>query len=259
MALATSDYEAIANYILASSRSRIFGITLTNTNVLDPTQTNDLASIMQSFNNKRVCMMYSGSNPYAVMTLFGRAFTVNFDGNNTTITLAYKQAPGLQGENLNETQFATLIGKGGNVNIEVDNGAVMIWPGQMANGYWFDEVHGVDWLQNRVQTDQFNLLYETTTKIPETDAGNQLMAGVMGTSCAAGVNNGLLAPGQWNASGFGSLFQGDTLTTGYYVFAPLIATQAQADREARKSVTFQIAAKLAGAVHKPEVILNINR
>ena len=258
VALQQSDYVAIASFILAGSRTRIFGTTITNTACLDPTQTADLASVLQALNNRRVFWMYSGFNPYAVATMFGRGFTVDFTANNSTITLAYKQAPGLQGENLNETQFATLIAKGGNVNIKVNNGAIMLWNGQMTNGYWFDEVQGVDWLQNQIQVDVFNLLYTTTTKIPQTNAGSDLIANSIAQACEAGINNGLLAPGQWNASGFGMLKQGGTLSKGYYIYYPDISTQAENDREERKSVPFQVAVKLAGAVQTANVNLSVN-
>jgi hypothetical protein len=256
---ADSDVEAVALYILGSSRTRLYGVTIQSVACLNPAITNDLASVLQSFNNKRVFWIYSSASPYAVMSLMARALTVNFNGSLTTLTLAYKQLPGINSENLTQTQFATLVAKGGNVNILVNNGAIMAWPGQMSNGVFFDEVHGVDWLQNRVQTDLFNLLYQTTTKVPQTDAGNHLMATTIESSCQAGIVNGLGAPGQWNAAGFGQLNQGDTLSKGFYVYAPLIASQSQALRETRVSVPFQVAFKLAGAVHQPQVILNINR
>lgn len=258
VALTQSDYIAIAAFILASSRSRIFGTTITNSACLDPTQTSDTASVLQSINNRRVFWMYSSSNLYAVATMFGRGFTVDFAANNSTITLAYKQAPGIIGENLNETQFATLIAKGGNVDIKVNNGAIMLWNGQMANGYWFDEVQGIDWLQNQIQTDVFNLLYTITTKVPQTDAGSDLIAATIAQACEAGVNNGLLAPGQWNAAGFGMLAQGGTLSKGYYIYYPPVATQAENDRQERKSVPFQCAVKLAGAVQTVHCLLNVN-
>lgn len=265
--LANSDYTAVGAYILASSRTRIFGITIQNTACLQSAITNDLASVIQSLNNKRVFWMYSSSSPYAAMTMMGRAFTVDFSGSLTTITLAYKKAPGVAAEFLTESQFAALTGKSGNVNIAVNNGATMIWPGQMSNGSsigpingnWFDEVHGVDWFQNYIQTNLFNLLYTTATKIPQTDDGNTQIANNIEFSCAQAVTNGLVAPGQWNASGFGALQTGQALPKGFYVYYPPIATQAQADRDARKSVPFQVAAKLAGAVHQITCSLNINR
>lgn len=258
------DHTAVAAYILASNRYRLWAISLYGqavggTAIVSPAITSDLASVMQSLNNKRVVMMYSSFVADSVMTLYGRAFTVNFDASLSTITLAYKQAPGIQGENLTSTQFNSIVAKGGNVVVIVDNGAVMIWPGQMSNGFWFDEVHGVDWFANRIQIDVFNAFYQTQTKIPQTDDGNNQLAGVIAGSARAAVQNGLVAPGQWNASGFGQLVQGMALPTGYYIWYPPIATQAQTTREARVTVPFQVAGKLAGASQIADVILNINR
>jgi hypothetical protein len=63
----------------------------------------------------------------------------------------------------------------------------------------------------------------------------------------------------WNSAGFGTLNQGDFLAKGFYVYAPAVATQNQSDREARKSVPIQVAAKLAGAVHTIDVQITVNR
>jgi predicted transcriptional regulator len=76
----------------------------------------------------------------------------------------------------------------------------------------------------------------------------------------AAVNNGLVAPGVWNSTlQFGLLKAFQTLPKGYYVFAPPVASQSQADREARKAPTIQCAIKLAGAVHSANVAINVNR
>jgi hypothetical protein len=73
------------------------------------------------------------------------------------------------------------------------------------------------------------------------------------------VSNGLVAPGVWNGPAFGAIQTGQTLSKGYYVFAPQIATQSQADREARKSPTLQCAIKLGGAIHSADVLINVNQ
>ncbi len=265
----TADYLAVASATLASTRKRIFGVTINTTDCLDPTNTSDLATSLQSLNNNRVYWWYDPSNPYGVMTMFGRAATVNFSASQSTITLAYKQAPGLNASYLTETQFATLQAKGGNCNVAVNNGAVMIYPGQMAdskwlagtkiNGTWFDEVHGCDWFLNAVQTDVFNLLYTTTTKIPQTDAGSNTIATVMGKTCAKAVNNGMVGPGVWTGPAFGTLETYDNLPTGWYVYYPPISTQSDADRDSRVSVPFQIAVKLQGAVHSVDLAITVNR
>jgi hypothetical protein len=73
------------------------------------------------------------------------------------------------------------------------------------------------------------------------------------------VNNGLVAPGVWNGGELGQLSPGDTLTKGYYVYMAPISSQAQSDREARKSVPVQVACKLAGAIHYASVQINVMR
>ena len=81
----------------------------------------------------------------------------------------------------------------------------------MANGAYFDEVHGLDWLQNAVQTECYNLLYQSKTKIPQTDAGVNQIVTTIGKVLHEGVSNGLIAPGVWNADGFGQLERGEYL------------------------------------------------
>ena len=265
--LQLSDYVSIAAYILASSRSRMFGVTLYGngtgaaggTACLNSAITNDLASVLQSLNNKRVVVMYSSSNPAAVETMYGRAFTTNWAASNTAYTLAYKQAPGITAEILTQNQFTALVSKGCNADISVDNNTQFIWPGQMSQGYFFDEVHGTDWFANQVQTNVFNVLYQTQTKVPQTDPGSNMIATAINAANAAAVFNGFVAPGQWNGPPIGNLQTGATLTTGYYVFYPPVASQSQADRETRVSVPFQDCIKLAGAVQEVDVTIFVNR
>lgn len=253
------DHLSVAAYIEATSPNRIYGVTITDTNVLDSTRTDDLASKLKSFKYLRTFSQYSSSSGYAVASIFGRAFTVNFQGSNTTITLKFKQEPGVSAESLPANQAKALKAKNCNVFINYDNDTAIIQEGVMSNGYFFDEVHGLDWLQNDVQTAIYNLLYTSTTKIPQTDQGvNQIVTEIERRMDQA-VTNRLVAPGIWNADGFGAIERGDTLTKGYYIYAPPVASQSQPDREARKAPVIQCAVKLAGAVHFVDAIINVNR
>jgi len=249
---------AAADYIQGSQRKRLLGITITSSTVLDPLSTSDLGYLLKQGNYSRVFWQYS-ADPYAVSSFFGRAATVNFNASRSTITMKFKQEPGVAAETLTETQAATLREKNGNVFVNYDNDTAIIQEGVMANGFFFDEVHGLDWLENYVQTAVWNLLYTSTTKIPQTDEGTNEIVTTIENALGQGVENGLIAPGVWNAGGFGQLKRGDTLTKGFYVYAPPVATQSQADREARKSVPVQSAVKLAGAVHFADVTINVNR
>jgi len=254
-----SDVLAAADYIEASAKSRMLGLTIQASTAIDATNTSDLAYLLSVGHYRKTFWQYSSTDAYAVASFFGRAATVNFEGSNTTLTMKFKVEPGIVAETLTESQALALAGKHGNVFVNYDNGAAIIQQGVMADGSFFDEVHGTDWLQNRVQTDVWNLLYTSPTKVPQTDAGTGLIVVSIEAALQQAVVNGLVAPGVWNAAGFGQLQQGDTLTKGFYVYAPPVATQSQANREARKSVPIQCAIKLAGAVHSVDVTINVNR
>lgn len=254
-----ADRLAVAAFIEAASPSRIYGLTTQSAAVLDSAQTTDIASQLKDLKYSRTFVQYSSSSAYAAASLFGRAFTVDFTGNNTTITLKFKQEPGVAAETLTESQVAALTAKNCNVFVNYNNSTAIIQQGVMVNGYFFDEVQGLDWLQNYVQTAIFNLIYTSPTKIPQSDAGVNQIVATCENAMVQAVSNGLVAPGVWNAPGFGAIANGQTLAKGYYIYAPPISTQSQADREARKAPTLQIAAKLAGAVHSANVIVNVNR
>lgn len=256
--VANDVFLAAAQYVEALGKKRIIGGTINSTTVLDGTLDTDLASVCRAANLKRTFLQYSAS-PHAIASFFGRAATVDFTGSRTTLTMKFKTEPGIAAETLTETQAATLKAKNCNVFVNYDNSSAIIQEGVMANGYFFDEVHGLDWLENYIQTEIWNLLYTSKTKVPQTNAGMDLIANKIAGCLQQGVTNGLIAPGQWNADGFGTLENGDYLETGYYVYHPDISTQSQADREARKSVTFQIAVKLAGAVHFVLTLVWVNR
>lgn len=254
-----ADHVAVAAFIEAASPARIYGITTQAPGTLDATSTTDLAYVLSAAKYRRTFTQYSTSSPYAVTSMYGRAFTVDFTGNRTTITLKFKQEPGITAETISSTQAATLKAKKCNVFVNYNNSTAIIQEGVMTDGSFFDEVHGLDYTQNDVQTAIYNALYTSPTKIPQTDAGNEQLANVVSARLAQAVTNGLVAPGQWNGPSFGALTQGDTLDKGYYIYVPPISSQSQADREARKAVTMQCAIKLAGAVHSANVIINVNR
>jgi hypothetical protein len=96
-------------------------------------------------------------------------------------------------------------------------------------------------------------------KIPQTNAGVHILVTTAEGGLSQGVSNGLMAPGMWNAPGFGTLQDGDYLAKGWFSYANNVDDQDQVDREQRIAPLIQIAAKLAGAVHKSDVLINVNR
>lgn len=248
----------VSAFIEALDLKRIYGVTITDSGCLSALVTSDLGSLQKAAGYLRSFCQYS-QNAYAIASFFGRAFSVNFAANRSVITLMYKQEPGVTGEELTENQASVLKDKRINVFVNYVNDTVIIEYGTMSGPAYFDEIHGLDWFQDAIQNACFNVLYQSATKVPQTDAGvNQLTNAIAG-ACDSAVNNGLIAPGVWNADGFGELVSGQFLKTGYYIFAQPMALQSQSDRETRTAPPIRVAAKLGGAIQEMDVIMDVNR
>lgn len=254
-----ADLISVASAIEASTVSRIFGITTAESDALVAATTTDLSSKLKAAKYSRTFIQYSTSSLYAALSAFGRAFTVDFTGSNTTITLKFKVEPGVTYETLSTSQADALEAKNANVYVYYENDTAILEQGVMCNGDFFDERHGLDWLQNAVQTADFNTLYTSTTKIPQTDAGTTTRIANVEKVLDQAEKNGLFAAGVWTGGPIGQLSTNDTLTKGYYVWADSVDSQSQADREARKGIPIQVAAKLAGAVHYGSVAITVVR
>ncbi len=255
----TSENLLIAAFIEADPTTRIFGVTTQDSNTLSSLVTNDYASQLKAGGYEQSFCQYSSTNINAVASMFGRAFSVNFAQQNSTIDLMYKQEPLIQAEVLSTDQANVLQSKRCNVYVSYNNDTSILQYGVMSGPAFFDEIHGLDWLANAIQTACFNVLYTSNTKVPQTDQGDNQFVNAISGVCDQGIFNGLGAPGQWNAPGFGQLQEGQYLKYGYYVFIQPVALQSQSDRAARKAPPAQVAFKLAGSNQTVDVLVNVNR
>lgn len=253
-----SEHQAVAATVEAMGNKHIYGITTQDPNSLVANATSDIGYLVAASGYNRTTVQYSSSSAYAVASLLGRILTTNYNANKSVITLMYKQEPGITAEQLNSTQANALAAKSVNVFVAYNNQTSIIQNGVMASGQFIDTVVGTDWLALTLQTSLYNQLYTSPTKIPQTDAGVNILQSAIEGVCFQAVQNGLLSPGVWNQAGFGSLAQGDFVPKGYYIYAAPISSQTSADRAARKAPVFQIAAKLAGAVHTADILINVN-
>lgn len=258
VAVTDSQSLVVSGFIEAQPLTRLYGVTTQNTNALSALVSNDLGSLMQAAGYNQSMIQYSSASPYAIASLFGRAFSVDYSQANATIDLMYKQEPGIIAESLSQSQAATLQAKNINVFVEYENDTQIIQYGNVSSGQPIDTIQGVDWLQNALQTAAYNALYTTTTKVQQTDAGVNVITTALSGVAGQAVTNGLVAPGQWNGGPFGALQTGQYLKTGYYIFAEAIALQSEADRQTRACPPIQMAIKLAGAIRTVDILVNVN-
>lgn len=253
-----TDYEAIAAYIEGVAPAHYFGITTSEAGVLVPTDTSDIAYILQQLAYNHSAVQYSSQNPYAIVSYMARILTTNWEGQNTAICLMFKQEPGVTPENLSVPQAAAAQAK--NCNYYAYRGSVAeIEYGTSCSGQFTDTVIGADWLAGALQTAGFDALEGATTKIPQTDAGMSILLGAYNSVCEQAVTNGYAAPGEWNSAGFGTLEPGQTLSSGFYTWAPPMASQREATRQTRAAPVAQIAIKNAGAIQSSDVIVTVQQ
>lgn len=258
-----SDYMAAAAVVEAMTNKHMLFVNVDDAAALLANNTSDLAYALANAGYSRTFAQWvSGpttSNANAQVSAAAKLLSVNYDASGSVGTLMYKQQPGVPPEALTSSQAAALDAKNCNVYVGYDNDTAILQRGVVSSGEFADTIAFVDWLSTAIQTRVYNILYTSTTKVPQTDAGTHILTTAIEDVLRQGVINGGIAPGQWNGDGFGSLSPGDYLELGFYVFAPRVATQNPSDRAARKSVPIQIAVKLAGAVHTVDVAIVVNQ
>lgn len=263
-ALADAEAEAAAQTVQAMN-NRIMPIPSANLSAL--TAGTGLFSKIQSYTHAKPLLYTLGDDSddqalnarlFAAAYL-SRAFAVNYNGSNTTITMNLKDLVGIQADtNINETILAQAAAVGADCFVSLEGLAKVISNPQ--NGMYFDQITNQIWFVNTIQRNTFNVLATTRTKVPQTDAGLESIMKAIRNVCVQAVTNGMLAPGEWNSNDyFGT--QEDFLRNirefGYYIYHQPVAEQAQSEREQRKAPQFQVAAKEAGAVHSANILIYI--
>ena len=206
--------------------------------------------------NYRTLFSRAGNRKFAT-SYMARAHTVNFNGENTAITMNLKTL-NVPPEEYTETE----ITKAEQVGLDLYTTFKRV-PKVIASGAndFSDNPYNLLAFIDAVQTDMFNLLGGSATKIPQTTRGvNQLIDQAEKTTRGF-VRSGVFAAGEWSSPDtFGdvNVFKRSIRDNGFYWLAGSLADQPQEDREDRKSPVLQGAVKNAGAIHKADIIINFN-
>ncbi len=206
-----SEDAVVAAATWCEARIKIFANTTNDLDTLDSVTTTDIASTLSDMGLRRTITTYSAyPAQYPSASIVGRMFTVNFSQPNSTMTAKFKQMPGITAEQLTQSGKAVLDAKNANALIIV-GGSSMYAESWMASGVFFDQVHGVDWLQNAIQINNFGYLLTRTTKTPYTNPGVSSLVQQTVQGLEEGVRNGLIGPGY--------TVDGEYLAQGYRVTA----------------------------------------
>lgn len=251
-----ADIQDVAAYTESAKPASAYFYTTADADVLAGTAGN-IMETLKGLKYRRTLGQYSKTN-YAVASILGYAMGANTGLINSAYTLAYKSEVGVATEDLTDSQVTDI--KGVNGNVYINRGATydVFEQGVMADGTPFDEIINLDMLSNNIQLAVMDLL-TGYPKIPQTEDGVSLLINAINRPCSNARNIGFIAPGVWNAPSILDLSTGDMLSAGYLIMAESVASQSQADREARKAPPIYVCIKLAGAIEHVVINVQVNR
>lgn len=203
------------------------------------------------------CLYSKSGNRKLAASYMARTHTVNFNAENSAITMNLKTL-NVPAESYTQTEIDAAKRVGLDLYTTIKDVPVVLTSG--VNDF-VDNVYNLIAYIDAIQTENFNLLKATGTKIPQTTRGvNQLVA-TNEKATRRFVRAGVFAPGTWSSpDSFGNIdtFNRNIEQFGFYVLAGLLKDQPQADRQARKSPVVEIAVKNAGALHSAEIVIRFN-
>jgi hypothetical protein len=240
------DNEAAADWV--ESRTKIFGSVSNDETCLSapyvPAAATHIFGKFQDSSLRRTMGIYSSSvDEYPECSILARAFTTNFNQLNSTITLKFKETPTVTVENLTSTQKTNLDSYNANAVFNVA-GYFFFGESFMANGLFFDEIHGTDWQVDAIQKNVFGLL-KSAPKVPYTNKGLAMIEQKVRSALDEGVRNGLIAEGY--------TIDGEYLPNGYKTTVIPVEETNQSDIEARFYGGISFVALLAGAIHRVQI------
>lgn len=203
------------------------------------------------------CLYSKSGNRKLAVSYMARTHTVNFNAENSAITMHLKTL-NVPAESYTQTEITAAKRVGLDLYVTIKDVPVVLT--SHVNGF-VDNVYNLIAYVDAIQIENFNLLKATGTKIPQTTKGvNQLVA-TNERATRRFVRAGVFAPGTWSSpDSFGNIdtFNRNIEQFGFYVLAGLLKDQPQVDRQQRKSPVIEIAVKNAGGIHSVDVIIRFN-
>lgn len=213
--------------------------------------------VLASGSSFRALYSKSGNRKLAA-TYMARVHTVNFNAENSAMTMQLKELS-VPAEDYSQTELDNAKRVGLDLYTTIKDTPCVLT--SHANDF-VDNIYNITAYIDAVQTDMFNLLKSTATKLAQTEDDVKKLVDQGEKTTAGFARAGVFAPGTWSSPDtFGDVevFKRNIEQLGYYWKAGSLADQAQADREERKSPVLQAAVKNAGAIHSADIIINFNK
>lgn len=205
--------------------------------------------------------LYYGLEDYLLFSsgYASKLLSVDFNGINTANNVNNKEIIGLMPDTtIGDSELYVLKDMGIDCYCSMRGLGVIQCSG--AND-WADSVLFKNWLVNNLQITAFNVLRTVQTKIPQTEAGVQVLVDNYKKVLQTAVSLGYVASGTWKGQiAFGDdeeLYKNNIEQNGFYLWTLPIKQQSQEQRQKRIAPPCYIALKLAGAINECDITVFI--
>jgi Protein of unknown function (DUF3383) len=220
------DQLAIAE--LAEMEEKIFGLSSSDSKILNANDTESILYSLKEANNFRSFVIYNGAADleYPEAGWFG----LMFGKKAGSATWAYKSLNGVGVSQLTTNDRTVINNKNGNYFVSMGGIGVML-EGKTTKGEYIDIIQGLDWLTNNMQSKIANALL-SSDKIPYTNQGIAIIESMVRNSLNEAVGREIIDE------------------SSIKVEVPDIRDISPSERNSRilPDVTFE--ARLSGAIHK---------
>jgi len=223
------DVQAIAAWVEA--RTKIFGTTSSDTDIINLDMSSDTSSIAYLLRNSgyaRSFVMYheDANSDFPECAWFGRVLPTD----PGSVTWKFKTLASISYSKLTGSQSSNARNKNANT-FEFIGGRGITREGTVAEGEFIDVIRGIDWLQARMQEYVYSALVNAN-KVPYTNAGIAVIQAEVQRALQQGISNDFL-----------------TNDPAPVVTVPKVADVVSADKASRTLNNVTFSATLAGAIH----------
>ena len=217
----------------AENNQKLFLAKTDDSDVLDSTETNCVASQLLAADRKRTALVFHSlaDGAYPEIAWAGNQLTKT----PGSTTWAFKEVPTIPADKLTSLQINALKDKRVNFVDNVAGRTFMAGGYTSKSGFYIDVIRGLDYVVARMNEDLFDLLTRTE-KIPGDDRGSAMVESVIWARLKASVTEDIFV-------------NDDDLS----VTVPTYAERSVEDRENRLLTGCKFTANIAGAVHEVEI------
>ena len=224
-----ADQELVAAWTLTNKKLCV--LASSDANIIN--SDGDIADVLSTAENERAIVFYHpkcssiSTDECPDAALLGKMFPKD----PGSASWAYKTLLGVSPYVITSAQANTAEGKNAMTYMSIADVSVTR-PGKVASGEYIDVIHGIDWLQARIQNRVYTPMVQLD-KIPFTDGGVSVITAELEGALQEGVNVALLA--------------------SYSSSVPKVADVSASDKANRMLPDVKFSAVLAGAIHKTKI------